>query len=167
MRINIEAKGIEQIAAKVKELEDNLKKKVIGSAARKASRPLIVAAKANVPVGDGIVYRYKGGKKVSASLKRREFRYSGGTKIPYVPGNLKESIMFFQSKKSTILRPLFYVGPRAGGGRKNDGWYAHFLEYGTVNHAASPFMRPAYEATKKTVQGIIGDEILNAVERFK
>lgn len=38
------------------------------------------------------------------------------------------------------------------------GWYAHFIEFGTVKMSAKPFMRPAMEQTQ--------DESLNAAKEY-
>ena len=38
---------------------------------------------------------------------------------------------------------------------KNDAWYWHFIEYGTVNGiAAKPFMQPAIDEIKPVIPAI-------------
>lgn len=150
MSVHVKLIGIEQVMKAARELEDNLKKKVIATAARKASVPLIASAKSKVSVSNRPHHRYSEGKIVAT----------------YYPGNLKKSIAFFKSKKSTPNDLIFMVAPRTGGGRKNDGWYGRFLEYGTKNMAAQPFMGPAFESTKSTMDSIMSNEILTAVDKF-
>jgi HK97 gp10 family phage protein len=150
--LKIEVTGIAEALKKVQEVEDLLKKKIIREAARKASRPLIDSAKAKAPRSKKKHHRYRDGKIVAT----------------YEPGNLAESIAFFKPKKQINYNTLIYaVAPRMGSGRKFDGWYAHFIEYGTADQEAQAFMRPAFEETKGVINATMSDEILNAVEKFK
>lgn len=90
--------------------------------------------------------------------------------VPVDTGNLKKSIgiVAVKSKKPQYIQ--FKVTTRKGYGLKNDGWYAHMVEFGTLGKRdeplssethrslkakemaekgfgspAQPFMRPAYE----------------------
>ena len=56
--------------------------------------------------------------------------------------NLQIGINKRKTKDKTQVR--FSVSPRRGG--KNDGFYAHMVEFGTSKQAPQPFMRPAFEA---------------------
>ncbi len=73
------------------------------------------------------------------------------------PGTLSRSISTIDMKRSRKV--ALVVGPRVKGAfRKNKaGWYGHFLEFGTKNFPARPFMRPAYDLTK--------DEVVRRFER--
>jgi HK97 gp10 family phage protein len=59
-----------------------------------------------------------------------------------------------------------YVGPSLGKGVLR---YAHLQEFGTSNHAAHPFMRPAWDSEKDNALSIIrrelGNEIMAAARR--
>lgn len=68
--------------------------------------------------------------------------------VPVESGTLKKSIGIRKrrSKDKKIVR--FSVAPL----KKKDGWYAHFVEFGTVKQTAHPFMRPAFE--KKGMESI-------------
>lgn len=63
--------------------------------------------------------------------------------VPKDSGTLKKSIgtKKRRSRDKNIIH--FSVSPQKGG--KNNGWYAHFVEFGTVKQTAQPFMRPAFE----------------------
>lgn len=63
------------------------------------------------------------------------------TLVPKDSGTLKKSIGVVKrrSKNKNIIS--FSVAPL----KKKDGWYAHFLEFGTIKMPAHPFMRPAFE----------------------
>jgi len=55
-----------------------------------------------------------------------------------------------------------YVGPAGG---KGGIAYAGQQEFGNANHAAQPFMRPAWDATKLEVLVIFGNEMRTNLER--
>ncbi len=56
---------------------------------------------------------------------------------------------------------------RVGGAYRDMGrlYYAKFLEFGTSKMPAYPFMRPAFEAKKGELPGIIRDELALAIDR--
>ena len=83
-------------------------------------------------------------------------------KAPSKTGNLRKSIGT-QALRSYNGSAAVLVGPRTGKRQKYDGWYSHFVEYGTrgivryktkryskgqrykADIKAKPFMRPAYD----------------------
>lgn len=75
--------------------------------------------------------------------------------VPKRTKNLAKSIVSIQQKAESG-QIKFSVTPSKGG--KHDGWYAHFVEFGTVKMSAKPFMRPAMEQTQ--------DESLNAAKEY-
>lgn len=75
--------------------------------------------------------------------------------VPKRTKNLAKSIVSIQQKAESG-QIKFSVTPSKGG--KYDGWYAHFIEFGTVKMSAKPFMRPAMEQTQ--------DESLNAAKEY-
>ena len=87
---------------------------------------------------------------------------------PIDTGNLKKSIATIRRKgdRNTVQ---FSVTPSKGG--KHDGWYAHFLEFGTSNMSAKPFLRPAFESKQDEVlqatKEYIANRLPNEVEKAK
>lgn len=87
---------------------------------------------------------------------------------PIDTGNLKKSIATIRRKgdKNTVQ---FSVTPSKGG--NHDGWYAHFLEFGTSNMSAKPFLRPAFESKQDEVlqatKEYIANRLPNEVEKAK
>ena len=90
-------------------------------------------------------------------------------------GNLKRSIGVVRGNNRKY--PTVFAGPRSksanfkGGPRnKDDGWYAHMIEFGhwltTKERSGNqsqleyvqpqPFMRPAWDQTKNTIEAMIG-----------
>lgn len=77
------------------------------------------------------------------------------------PGNLRAHI------KAGVINKRFLntgeLGYRVYASSKVS-WYAKFVEFGTSNMAAKPFMRPAYEAHYQDVAFIFKFHIQNAVD---
>ena len=118
---------------------------------KKAAKPLIQAMKRHVKV----------------SSKKTWAKGSFSTRLKFHrPGELKRSIGIVTGKNKK--RPLLSIGPRFGkkavGG--NDGWYFHFLEYGTSKMSALPFIRPAYDGTKNMIQRIIEADFEKLLDEF-
>lgn len=131
-----------------------------------------------------------GGSEIVKSM-RRELKSHNDT------GNLSKSL------GTKVLKPLKYtitaiIGPRVGytgsGERrkrvKNDGWYAHLIEYGVAPHKikarkdktlyfngqffnavdhpgfeAKPFMRPGLDKSKQKVVDRVGKQLWKAIQR--
>lgn len=97
----------------------------------------------------------------------RIIRDEAKRRVPVRTGNLKKSIAVVTGKRGRV-----YVTNKQGKGQKNDGWYAHLIEFGTKPHntakgggttlgqwageqgggiphpgsPAQPFMRPALDS---------------------
>lgn len=109
-----------------------------------------------------------------------------------LPGNyktLKKSIgqRLPRPKKRNLL--ISVIGPRTGKKEKNDGFYAHIVEYGTLASRekalsaktkrkrkypdglpqglkARPFMRPAYDENKGKVSKAVTDKLWERIKKF-
>jgi len=142
---------------------------------RKAAAPLVAAAQARAPV-------MKDRKEAIVS-------YKDGRTYYYLPGNLKLSIQEIRfrrragsvtGKKGIRGGGVLFFGPKVAkrrgrsgktyryGSSKNrvDAFYAHFVEYGTRNMDATPFMRPAYQSTRRKVIKIATYETAKLVRRW-
>lgn len=136
--------AIKSLKTLPKELEKKTKRKIL----REAAKPLITAARANVPVSDQPHHRYKNGRKVAT----------------YFPHNLRKSIQTLVFRRTKDL----FVGPRLakraktgdfGKGRRIDGYYAHWVEYGTRFFTGAGYMRRAVDSStsavhKKIIEGV-------------
>ena len=75
--------------------------------------------------------------------------------VPRRTGNLAKSIGVNKLRtKGTVV--AFAVSPRKGG--KYDGYYGHFVEFGTRKMAPRPFLRPAFDRK--------GKESINAAKEY-
>ena len=71
---------------------------------------------------------------------------------PIRTGNLKKNITVSRVKSKDGAKNI-EVGPG------KDAYYAAFLEFGTTNINANPFISRAYESSKQEAEKIIVDEI--------
>jgi HK97 gp10 family phage protein len=70
--------------------------------------------------------------------------------VPVRTGKLKANIVVSDVKNGSID-----IGPDQQG----EAFYGHFLEFGTSKAKAQPFMGPAFESNKQTVQDKMADVI--------
>jgi len=131
---NLQFKGVPELRDILEALGSKLGAKKVGEILRKAEKPLIAAAKARAPKGDGDLIKSIGGI-AGRGGGRGEQRYvgprRGGVNKGYA-GHLVE----------------YGTGPR----KQKDGG-------STGSMPAQPFMRPAYEETKDQITQIIKDEV--------
>lgn len=98
---------------------------------------------------------------------------------PIDTGNLKKSIVSirrsgkvgkgFSMVESNPNNITFSVTPSKG--HPNNGWYAHFIEFGTSSITAKPFLRPAFESQAdnvlQTTKEYIATRLPQEVEKTK
>lgn len=86
--------------------------------------------------------------------------------VPVDSGTLRDSISVsdvrlggaFSMDRTLGDGAQVFIGPRTRSGPP-DGYYGHFLEFGTVKMAAQPFMRPAFDNTHGQVVSRIASEL--------
>lgn len=87
-------------------------------------------------------------------------------------GNLRDSIAVstevlggaFKMDGGLSLGSLqVLIGPSKGG--NPDGFYGHFVEFGTVSMPAQPFMRPAFDHTEGQLRSRIAGDVRSAVRK--
>lgn len=139
---------------------------------RKAAEPVKEQAKANINSSDKPHKRYK---KTGASGKIKAPKGKGTVVAIYKPGNLKRSIKTLTFRKS---KTAVFVGPKLekrgasgeyGSDAKVDGYYAHMVEFGTVNmksNTSKGFMRRAASSKKAAAEAIIKKEVEAAIKKW-
>lgn len=131
---------INEIIRKLQRIEPAIRKD-IKSDLKLAAAPIISAIKAKAPVG-----------------KRIHKRGS----IVYKPGNLRKSIQTLPLRRT---KNAVIIGPRARGGTP-DGYYARFLEFGTVKMVAKPFIEPAVNVSLPGAERFALELLKRRVERY-
>lgn len=102
--------------------------------------------------------------RAEARSKKVHYRYHNGEKVAtYHPGNLARSIQVLKFKS-----PDVFVGPKRSArgagtgsfkGRKVDGWYGHFLEFGTVKHRPIAYLRRGFDSKRAQVISILEGKV--------
>jgi hypothetical protein len=142
---NLKIEGFEEVFAEIKTLpDDKVKRQKLLKILRKQMRPILAAVKQNTPVADKPV-KFRGKE--------------------YLPQNLKKSMAIKTSPMKNF--PNVLVGPRTGVKAKYDGFYAFWIQYGTINQApndfidkaASPLLAAREIAIAKAIDPYMGKEI--------
>ena len=84
----------------------------------------------------------KAGEVIAAAARQR---------VPVSSGKLKNTIRVRRLKGDPRRNVRVYAGNRI----KDGAFYAHMVEYGTAKMRARPFLRPALNASKSAIQGIL------------
>lgn len=139
--MTVEVHGVKELFKKLEELENQaLSVKVIAAAMRKAFKPVLEAAKAMVPVNEGLL-------RESMTLTMRKGK--GGT--------IQVGIRIgggARSKQAAAAGAAFGGGSALPPARR---W--HFIEFGTSDLAAHPFLRPALDANAQQVLSLLKEEL--------
>lgn len=117
---------------------------------RQSAKPLIKEIKSRAPKSENKHYRYSA---------------SNDEIFVYKPGNLAASFKILPLRHTSAIIVGAKVDKEAkygvyGPGEAVDGYYAHMVEFGTINRAAQPFVRPALQSAQ-------GEVLKVAVEKFK
>jgi HK97 gp10 family phage protein len=125
-----------------------------------------------------IQFRVQGGKELAAELAKLPARvsrriqldalYAGAAKVqaaasamapvdPTSDKHLRDYILVRPARDETKATAVA-VGPMKGG-----AFYGSFQEWGTVNHAAQPYLRPAFDETVQLVIGTVTGYIVAAL----
>lgn len=139
--MTVEIHGVSELHKKLMELENTaLSVKVIAAAMRKAFKPVLEAAKGMVPVDEGLL-------RESMTLTLRKSK--GGT--------IQVGIRIgggARSKQAAAAGAAFGGGSALPPARR---W--HFIEFGTADLAAHPFLRPALDSSADQVLSLLKDEL--------
>lgn len=163
MKTGIDDKELKNAIKKLKALGQLFPVKERKKFLTKAAKPLRDAARANISDSDDTHFRYKTAKLEAG---KKAPKGSGNVIAAYVPGNLRKSIKFKNFRRSAAM----FIGPVTsktgsgifGQGARVDGYYAHYLEFGTKYYSGIGYMRRAVDATK----GIVTKNIINESEKI-
>lgn len=149
-------KGGTELERALLELSDRVAKKLARQALRKAAKPILDAAKANVPVHEGRLRRALR-TKVDQGYDRQS-----KSKLPVMTATIDVSgtgAKTYRPAKTERARYSYQIGSRPD-------VYGKFVEAGTSDTPAQPFMRPAWDAEGgQTAVDRIGREMGAAIER--
>lgn len=133
------------------------------AALSEAAGPLRAAIAGKAPQSDRPHKRYSTPK---ASQKIRTPRGSGKVVAVYQPGNLSRSIQTLRFRRSKAV----FIGPKIDktrSGRLPDGYYGHFVEFGTVQgQRAQHFVKAAVAAFGNTALHLAAEVIRRKIETW-
>jgi len=135
--------GIKGVQSEIKSLaDDKLKRREILKILRRQVKPLLKQIKSRAPIAE---------KEIQV------------IKTKYKPQNLKKSMAI---KTSPIKNyPNVLVGPRMGANKKNDGFYAFFIQYGTSKMPKNDFIGDAFNSVGASIEKIASKELENYINK--
>lgn len=148
------SRELDAISRKFQKLINSIDEKKLDDTLTYAAQPLIQALKTGAPRARKTHYRYDTPKLV------RGVRAPNGKGVRVAtikPGNLSRSMQKLalrRLKKGILIGPKMRRGKLKGvygSERKVDGYYAHFVEKGTVKQKGQGFIKAAAAATKGIV----------------
>lgn len=137
--------GLDDLKRKLCELPKRVETKVVRVALKKGGEIIRDAAISRAPDDTGllkknIVYRALGSKKGQVGIRKQAQKHVDNP----------------QNRRLRRVGKRFYVdGP---------AFYGRFLEFGTRNMPAHPFMRPAFDATAPAAIDAIGKALLAGID---
>ena len=132
--VKVKVHGLKELDKALNALDLDLRTKAAREAGRNAMRPVLEAARQNVPVDTGAL---KSGIKLSATT---------------APSRLAKT----KGKKVSMIASVYISGK----GRKFKGVA---VEYGNSRRAATPFLRPAIRGREKTVFMLFRKHLKNSI----
>ena len=132
--IGIDLTGEKELIRALKGLDGSINRRVIGKASRKAMRPVVKAARANIRPHDRT-----GQLRKSIGIRQKKFE-AGVTWTGVWP------------------RPKFKIMTEEFG-PVDPQFYSHLLEFGNQKFSGAPWMRPAWDANKGRVESILIREL--------
>ena len=150
MSVTFKLQGLSELQNQLKELRDvQLAAKVLARAARRAFKPVLEAAKALVPRDSG---------DLAESLTITVKRPKGGDAVVVV--GIKVG-----TGKANQARVAAAAFGEAQSRRVPPALRWHFIELGTSELAAQPFLRPALEANAPAVLEALKAELAQGIAR--
>lgn len=152
---SITVQGLDELDKKLAELGNDLAGKALFSAAMYALTPMVKDAKA-----------------LAAKAKEpHEMYYPNGTKVEVQPGLLKTAIKKRRLPKSEHKGEFAQgavVGIYIGKGTKQKVYprYWHFIERGTANQPATPFIRPAFDGNISLTVARFAEKLSERIDHY-
>ncbi len=144
MRTAVTIEGLRELDAALAELPRTIAKNATKRALAKAAEPIAEEAKRLVPVDSGLL---RNSIAISTKLKNKVGRAEFSA-VLRGGGSRAEAVAAMRDARRAAGAPSFaeiYIGPAWP-----KGFYGTFVEFGTSDTAAQPFMRPAWDSQKST-----------------
>lgn len=153
MARSVRVEGLKELQRALKELPKATQGAVLRRILLRAAEPMRSDAEAQAPEDIGVL---KGSVEQSFRLTARQRRLAGKSAVRLQDGS-------FRAAKSTGAE--VYVGPGARDRQKAPPPQGLLQEFGTRNHAAQPFLRPAWDAHRQQALETIATELGSEIEK--
>jgi len=131
--------GLDEIIKNMEAIKDDLKGDPLRASLRKALTPIVDQAKSSAPVDTG---------RLQDAIKTR----------PLPPDDIPSGFSDGQE--------LFVLSSRKKDKDAPDNaWYWHFVEFGTKNMPAQPFLAPAFDSKRKEAVDVFVQEMRAQLEK--
>ncbi|WP_271407638.1 HK97-gp10 family putative phage morphogenesis protein [Pseudomonas sp. Q1-7] len=152
----VDLKGLDKIVKKLRELGPKVERSALRRASRKAMNIVRDAARAKVKTADDPATAENIAKNIVVQESSRRSKTVGGVvmRVGVLGGARDTNLGGLVGVKNLKDNP--------GG----DTWYWRFLEFGTEQQAAQPFMRPALEENTDNVTDTMAVELNKALDKL-
>jgi HK97 gp10 family phage protein len=150
VRITVRITGIEQVVKAMKEIGLRQSANVIRNSIHSQASQARDEVRANAPVHPVDVVKYKKGEGQKITKK----------------GTLKRAIKAKRRKPeqgNSKFRSNVIV--EHGNNVKNDAYYWHMVEYGTIKMPAQPFIAPVIKKYMETAEPAVRQEVIERIEQ--
>lgn len=157
--VEMQVKGLPELHARMKAVSEGMRKKGTRTAARKAANLVRDAARAAAQQLDRTETPLSIAKNVDAQFNGRLFRRTGdvGFRIG-VRGGAKQYANTKENRRKRRVGDTYKTGGTT--------FYWRFLELGTSQIAARPFLRPALENNAQKAFDVFVTELNRQLDRF-
>ena len=139
----VEVTGLRELGAALQELSQDVSERIIYNATLRAAKVVALRASVNAPRSEKAHRVGKGGPVVQ-------------------PGNLARGIATKRLKATQTGKAEYEVRWKAK--KAGDPFYGLFVEFGTVGQAPTPFMRPAFDTSKRQALKEIQDTLARRIK---
>lgn len=176
--ISVDVQGLSELDDALAELGNAVAGQLLYAALMAGAKPIQDTAQSLAPVSDKPHYRYKkskvqkqtktGNKVVDRYNKLKAIRAAQSTTERELvqSGNLRKSISR-KRLKGKKWADLTSGGAFVGVSWTGDAFYGRFVEFGTKNMAAKPFLRPAFIQRQNDALDIIKQRLAANIERAR
>lgn len=148
MTVILKLEGFKELRAKLDAMKNEaLSVKLLSAAMRKAFAPVLESAKSMVPVGEGLL-------RESISLTLRKSKRDDAIQVGLRIGGGA------RSKQAAAAGAAF-----GGGGDLPPARRWHFIEFGTSNQSAHPYLRPALDSNAARVLELLKSELAAGIAK--
>ncbi len=158
--ISVSVSGLSDLDRALGNLSKATARNVLTRTLTKAAEPIRDEAKRLAPVKTG---KLRDSIMISAKVKNKvgNAEYSAAMRAGLGKEAARSALLAARKAgKGTGSFAEVYVGPARGAGVIR---YAHIVEFGSIDTAMQPYMRPAWDSTKDQALALIKDELASQI----